>query len=540
MKVFTCFGPGGWELYAKRFVETFLAHWDLPLVVYYHDQELPADVPQGPTYVKLEDAHPGFLHFRKSFPFATGQTPQGYNFRYDALKFSGKVFALGHMAATENEKILWLDADTFTTEKVDAEFLGKVIPPEADIVCLRRVGINYSETSFVLYDLNKLNVKSFVNDILNTYTSGEVFGYAEHHDGFIFERLLNLHILHGMAVWSLTPVDYRGLEAFENSILGTKMKHLKGPRKNPPHLQEGPKGSRPLVITPMDSMPKEHIEGNVRHSLATLKEWLQVCERHGGKLLVAAGGPSLREACKEIRERQENGDFLMAVKHAVPVLTSEGIVPDGLVVLDPRPVQEVSTHGVRRAELFDCIDPRTKVFLASMTDKGSVDYILSKTSNVVGWHAFTGHLRDSGVLPNNTLLINGGTCSALRAIGLGETLGFAEFHFYGLDLCLDPASLTEENRKEVNEKGLPKYLEVDIGRKDHKRFVSTGELLAAAQDANVMFTSARQLGFKIYCYGEGIGRKIWLDILGDVNQNKKDFNELYGRNSSWNLKAPIL
>ena len=64
------------------------------------------------------------------------------------------------------------------------------------------------------------------------------------------------------------------------------------------------------------------------------------------------------------------------------------------VILDPRPVNGVSTHGVKRKDLFKTVDPDTMFVIASMTDISAVDYIMSKTKNVRGFHAFTGALQN--------------------------------------------------------------------------------------------------------------------------------------------------
>jgi len=34
----TSFAPGGYALYGHRFVESFLRHWEIPLVVFYERQ----------------------------------------------------------------------------------------------------------------------------------------------------------------------------------------------------------------------------------------------------------------------------------------------------------------------------------------------------------------------------------------------------------------------------------------------------------------------------------------------------------------------
>jgi hypothetical protein len=46
----TSWGPGGYELYAKKFLESFKAYYpaNVSLLAYYHDCELPDDAPYDP------------------------------------------------------------------------------------------------------------------------------------------------------------------------------------------------------------------------------------------------------------------------------------------------------------------------------------------------------------------------------------------------------------------------------------------------------------------------------------------------------------
>ena len=49
MKVVTSFKVDAWEVYAKRFLESFVKYWPkaVTLYVYYHDGELPKDAPKA-------------------------------------------------------------------------------------------------------------------------------------------------------------------------------------------------------------------------------------------------------------------------------------------------------------------------------------------------------------------------------------------------------------------------------------------------------------------------------------------------------------
>ena len=79
-------------------------------------------------------------------------------------------------------------------------------------------------------------------------------------------------------------------------------------------------------------------------------------------------------------------------------------------------------------------------------------------------------------------MITGGTCAAMRSIGLMHTLGFRDFHLFGYDCSLPEPS--EEEKKEFTEEGKPKYMKVGVGSKE---FWTTGELIAMGQDCEKLF-----------------------------------------------------
>lgn len=759
--VVTSWGPGGYELYGKRFLETFVEFWpeSIPLTVYYHDTELPEDALRfsfRATFVKLNDVDPEFNTFRERAEKINGVDAKTgrYDYRLDAYKFSPKVFAVSHLAGQLKEgQLIWLDADTFSHDKVDEDFLKSIQPADADMVCLRRTGIYYSETSYVSYTLNTPTIQ-FLLDMRDLYVDGEIFHWREYHDGFIFERLMYIHILHGLKVYSLTPPDYAGLEAFENSLLATKMHHLKGNLKDAKSVEpaepvlitrydqlnelvkyyaqgnnyfailetgtwagkraiemsnaafaagaqhvyyegydlfEGandstdkaefntkahhtredivkllddyadqvrrngrkftfnivqgdtkkrlkkvsgfnfafldgghshetashdfrvalagdtpvivlddyittdpaggdqpdehkgtnlvfdsasmdannlqarvydsidpvmgggvthlavlakksakklptlpcPKGNsgwRPMIVEPRDCVEDASLVHNLEENLKLIKEWVKPCKAHDGVLFIASGGPELGSQTEEIKA--EKGFIgltynrpvkIMAVKHAMPYLREAGIVPWGLIVLDPREIGENSTHGVKRQDLFDMVPKETICFVASMTNPEVTKYLLETGHRVVGWHAYTQGLANYKKWPQDAELITGGTCSAWRALGLGRTLGFQEFHAYGVDLCVDE-KLADKTAKD--EAGRPKYLTVSPNAGKDK-FITTGELIAAAQDIQQLVGFAKQAGFEFYVHGERFGGTVYKEAVKNLRMNRENFWENY-------------
>tara|TARA_R110000803_G_scaffold50086_1_gene104042 strand:- start:1046 stop:2566 length:1521 start_codon:yes stop_codon:yes gene_type:complete len=208
--------------------------------------------------------------------------------------------------------------------------------------------------------------------------------------------------------------------------------------------------SVPIKVNPRDCVPKDYIRGNIRTNFKKIDKWLGKFPLHDYKCILVSGGPYINfDKLKKLIKDNPNSK-VVTVKHSYPRLLKHGIKPWACVVLDPRPITGTSTHGVIRKDLFKTIDPSTKFFVASMTDPSVTDYLIEKKANIWGWHAFTESLRDpeeqkKGIqnnvvtlnkdlgLPEGTTLITGGTCAAMRAIGILHTMGFRFFDLFGFD-----------------------------------------------------------------------------------------------------------
>tara|TARA_R110001592_G_scaffold333410_1_gene617206 strand:- start:353 stop:1027 length:675 start_codon:yes stop_codon:yes gene_type:complete len=182
------------------------------------------------------------------------------------------------------------------------------------------------------------------------------------------------------------------------------------------------------------------------------------------------------------------------------------IKPWGCVILDPRPITGTSTHGIVRKDLFKKMDDDTIFFLASMTDPSVTEFLKESDSKIWGWHAFTDslrqevdqgkeiknqkvHIMDELGIPKGATLITGGTCAAMRSIGMMHTMGFRDIHLFGYDCCMKEPTDEEKTQTtgdiEGGETPRPKYFQVTVG---DNTYWTTGELLAMGQDCEKVFS----------------------------------------------------
>jgi hypothetical protein len=540
VKFVTSFSADGFERYARKMLLSVIENWkdDLKLIAYYHDftDDLVKELPESDKieYRNLDNIQ-DMKNYKQLMKLHDG-TEGGkipYNWRMDAIKWCNKVYALTDLSLEIGEQearggwLIWIDADTVTTKPFSEERVLRLFKKGAELVHLGRKDIDYSETSFIAFNLDYLSPHYLLADLRGCYDIGEVTAYREWHDGFIFERLLKIYIAHGLRVQNLSQ-GAEGLAAFAQSPLSQYMIHYKGNLKNNVEEEEEvgtiiPAQTSavdtldktlprkvPIVIKPKDSVPKETIVNNINENLKILDKWDMVrsCNINDEHAIIVSGGPSLDISKLKYLARKTKGKII-CVKHSYPTLLKAGIKPWACVILDPRPVEGTSTHGIVRSTLFDKVDPSTKFFVASMTDPSVTKLLKEKTDNIYGWHAFSQAIKDSiktkedgdalkANIGDDATFVTGGTCAAMRAIGMMHIFGFRNFHLFGFDCCAE-GELSAEELSRTMEDGKKKYMRVETNGYE---FWTTGELLAMAQDCEKLFNN-KDIEMNINVYGEG-------------------------------------
>ena len=300
----------------------------------------------------------------------------------------------------------------------------------------------------------------------------------------------------------------------------------------------------PIVVNPRDCVSKEYIRNNIKENMTLIdeKKWLGKYLYHSGRAIIVSGGPYTNyDELKATIKKYDGEAKIVCVKHSYLNLLKQGIQPWACVVLDPRPITGTSTHGIVRKDLFKEVDSKTKFFVASMTDPSVTKYLKEKDANIWGWHAFTESLRDpeeqkKGIqnnavkvneelgIPLGATLITGGTCAAMRTIGIMHTMGFRAFDLFGFDCNMEEP--TKEMKKETtgaeDEEPRPKYFQVGV--KD-KSYWTTGELLAMAQDCERTFAD-QKMEMDFTFHGENtLVSSLW--EIAQENKQHKTFEEIF-------------
>ena len=255
LTVVTTFHKEGYELYGKRMIETFLQNWpqNVMLVVYAEDCEVTESAPN----LIVRDLHkesPELVAFKekwKDVPKANGDVSSdpirsrrkdaGKGFKWNAIRFAHKVYAIFDCARKTNSNILmWMDADTICHSPITMQDLERMIPKNKELCFLGRKG-KYSECGLYAMNLKCSLIQDFLKEFQRVYDDAEngIFLMEEWHDSYVFDEVRKKFTKIHELDWAADLNDLRsrpGMSAGEGHPLincewGAWLDHLKGGRK---------------------------------------------------------------------------------------------------------------------------------------------------------------------------------------------------------------------------------------------------------------------------------------------------------------------
>ena len=246
LAVVTTFSKAGFDQYARRMIDTWLAKWPASVdLILYPDAHV--DLPSAPNLrvcmAPIRDKL-AFIEKWGNMPTYNGGSP--YNYRFDAVKFCHKPFCLADFAARNaaNPKpydgVIWLDADTITHQAVDDRALQQIAPPNVSLQYLGR-SYKYTECGYLWFNLQHPEGHKVLNAWVRLYRTGQFRKQREWHDSFLFDLARTAtkpH--HAKDLTGHIPRRQGGGHPFVNCFLGQYMDHHKGearkatgkPRKN--------------------------------------------------------------------------------------------------------------------------------------------------------------------------------------------------------------------------------------------------------------------------------------------------------------------
>ena len=250
MLLITSFNENLLNQYGRRMVNEFSEKSDgsVMLKVIYEGDAIPDIQLKNVQFVGFN--HSGHLDFIRKFGrlhearglriefLNNNQVNLSRDFRFDAVRFSFKIFAL--MQAIElfkpDKYFAWLDADVRCLKNFGAGDLVQFFPDDNQLMSyLGRTNFPpsgaYSECGFLGFNGTHPQLKNFLSRMANIYTDGEIFTHEQWHDSWIWDQT--------RLEFERARVEFKNISGaaadtdhpFINSALGIYFDHLKGPQR---------------------------------------------------------------------------------------------------------------------------------------------------------------------------------------------------------------------------------------------------------------------------------------------------------------------
>jgi len=250
MYLITSFNEVLLENYGARMVHEFSEKSDgsVKLIVVYEGNSIPNIKLKNVEFISfLSKDHQEFIrkfgHLHearglriKSLP--NNQVSLTMDFRYDAVRFSFKIFSLLQAIELFNISMnfAWIDADIRCLKNFNSIDLLKFFPDSNQLMSyLGRDNFPptgaYSECGFLGFNSQHPQLIKFLKKIASTYKNGEIFAHQQWHDSWIWDQVRTEFENENVKFKNISGNASNMEHPFINCGLGVFFDHLKGPER---------------------------------------------------------------------------------------------------------------------------------------------------------------------------------------------------------------------------------------------------------------------------------------------------------------------
>lgn len=253
--VVTTFHPEGMKVYGQRFINSFSNCVDkrIKLLVYAEDCTPQNPDPEQITILDAKQVLPKLNKFKETWgnvPKANGKCPwperrprdHHKEFKWDAVRFANKVYAVFDACERSKDWCVWMDADTFVHSDWTYDQFKELLPETSWITYVGRGkgSQTWPECGFYGLNLHNHQCNAFLKEFERMYEDAEngIFKLEEWHDSFVFGNIVNSMKIHNPTVLDYSAEMYLkeaktggGGHPLINTKLGKWIDHMKGDRK---------------------------------------------------------------------------------------------------------------------------------------------------------------------------------------------------------------------------------------------------------------------------------------------------------------------
>jgi len=256
--VVTTFHKPGLDLYGQRFLDSFAENVDkrIKLLVYAEDCSPVVNDTDQIIILDAKQVLPKLTAFKERWgnvPKANGippddikaRRPRDWNkkFKWDAVRFANKTYAVFDASNKAKDWLVWMDADSYIHSPWSYEDFVALLPEDKWLTYVGRGkgSQTWPECGFYGMNLNHPICSLFLVEFELMYEDAEngMFKLEEWHDSYIFGEVLNRTLAANTNVLDYSAEMYLkeaktggGGHPLINTVLGKWIDHMKGDRKN--------------------------------------------------------------------------------------------------------------------------------------------------------------------------------------------------------------------------------------------------------------------------------------------------------------------
>lgn len=189
IEVITTFNQQGYDLYGRRFLESWLQYWPDTHRITVYTEKVVVPVQHRVTQIDLLSTCPDLAVFKQYCEQnAIAQAnAKRKNYYLKAAKWSHKVFAMEHALCTSQARyLIWLDADTYTRAPMPAQWESRLLQGACFAAHSELIRHGWHiESGLVIFDLEHSDIDVIKQELARPYRPPySIFQLAKPWDSF--------------------------------------------------------------------------------------------------------------------------------------------------------------------------------------------------------------------------------------------------------------------------------------------------------------------------------------------------------------------